>query len=533
MSKAKVKNEKELRKEDVKNIPLVFIILDGWGLSDQKEGNAVFQANTPVIDSLYKKHAHTKINASGKYVGVPENQAGNSEAGHMNIGAGRVVEQDSVVISKSINNGTFFKNPAFLRAAQHVRRHKSDIHLMGLLSDNSSPHADNDHLLALINFYKENTKANIFLHLFTDGRDSYRYSSPMVLGRYDHIFNSGRVRVATIMGRFYAMDRKKAWSRTEAAYRAIALSEGNTAYYAPEAVARAYNRGESDEFVEPTVILDEQDKPVGRVKDKDAIVFFNLRSDRARQLAKVFVQKDFEKKNPGSFKRKQVIKDLVFVALTDFGPDLDKILTAYPGIDVQGSIVSSLGMLKQLYIAETEKYAHVTYFFNGGFADPLVGEHRKHVPSLSVSSYDKSPEMSTKPLAKEVVKAVTKDNYDFVTVNFASPDMVGHTGNLKAAVKAIEVVDTAVGKIVEAVLNKKGTVVITADHGNADEMLNVETGEVITQHSKNLVPFLLVSNKKKYKLKKTGALANIAPTLLEIMDIPKGKLMTAKSLITK
>jgi len=481
-------NHIQIKKENVKNLPLVLLILDGWGLSKETKGNAIAQANTKNMDALSKKYPMSKINASGKHVGLPLNQPGNSEAGHMNIGAGRVVEQDSVIISKSINNGTFFKNPAFLRVVQHVKRHKSDIHLMGLLSDGSSPHADNDHLLALINFYKEKTKANIYLHLFTDGRDSYRYSSPMVLGRYDHIFNNDRVKVATIMGRFYAMDRKKSWVRTENAYETIAFGKGKKAYYAPEAVARAYNRGQSDEFVEPTTIVDEKNKPKGMVKDKDAIVFFNLRSDRARQLAKVFVQKDFEKMNPGAFKRKKKIKDLVFVALTDFGPDLDKILTAFPGIDVQGSVVTCFEMLKQLYIAETEKYAHVTYFFNGGFADPLVGEHRRHIPSLNISSYDKNPEMSTRPLAKEVVKAVTKDKFDFVTVNIASPDMVGHTGNLAAAIEAIEVADEAVGNIVKAVLAKKGTVVITADHGNADEMINIETGEVITQHSRNLVP---------------------------------------------
>lgn len=521
-----------IKKEQVKNLPLVLIVLDGWGMSDQKKGNAIAQGDTKVMDSLYKKYSYTKLDASGLAVGLPEGQPGNSEAGHMNIGAGRIVEQDSVVISKSISNGTFFKNPAFLRAAQHVKRYNSDVHLMGLMSDGSSPHSDNEHLLALINFYKEKTKANIYLHIFTDGRDSYRYSSPMVLGRYDHIFNSERVKIATIMGRFYAMDRKKSWERTQAAYDAMAFGIGKKAHYAPEAVARSYNRGQSDEYVEPTVILNDQEKPTGMIKDKDAIIFFNLRSDRARQLAKVFVQKDFEAKNPGSFKRKKIIKDLVFVALTDFGPDLDKILTAYPGIDVQGSIVTCLGMLKQLYIAETEKYAHVTYFFNGGFADPLVGEHRRHIPSLNVNSYDERPEMSTKPLAKEVVKALLKDKFDFITVNFAGADMVGHTGNMPAAIKAVEAIDAAIGDIVKASLSLNGTVVITADHGTADEMINLETNEVITQHSKNLVPFIVVS-KHKYKLRNKGALANVSPTILDIMGIPKCKLMTAKSLIIK
>lgn len=516
-------------KNKLNNAPLVLVILDGWGVWKETEGNAIALAKTPVMDNVYKKYSHTFLNASGKHVGLPDGQPGNSEAGHMNIGAGRIIEQDAITISKSINNGTFFKNPAFLQTAKHVVKYKSDIHLMGLLSDGSSPHADNDHLLSLLSFFVNKTKANIYLHLFTDGRDSPQFAALKVLEKYKNIFDRQRIQIATIMGRFYSMDRKKSWARTELAFKALVKGQGIKVASAAEGVSQAYNRGESDEFIRPTVIIKNK-KPVATIKDKDAVLFFNLRSDRARQLTKTFVQTEFEKKNLGAFKRGHIFKDLLFVALTDFGPDLDSILTAFPGIDLPETLPMALRDLKQLYIAETEKYAHVTYFLNGGYDHIVAGENRVNIPSKDVDSYAKAPEMSTEELADFVVKALQEKKFDFICVNFASPDMVGHTGDLAAGIKAVEVVDRELGRIIQTSLVNKGTVLVTADHGNIEEMINLKTKEVDTEHSIHLVPFIVV-NQNKYNLAKSGVLANIAPTILHILNIEKPKLMSAKSLI--
>lgn len=518
-------------KKAKKNLPLVLIILDGWGLSEERRGNAILQAKTPNMDSYYHNYPNIEINTSGPNVGLPIGQAGNSEAGHMNIGAGRVVEQDDVIISRSINNGTFFKNPAFLQAASHANQNKSSIHLMGLLADKSSPHADPDHLLSLLSFFTSRTKQNIYLHLFTDGRDSPPYDAIKVLTQYNPIFNSSRVKIASIAGRFWAMDRKKAWDRTRRTYDSLVLGEGYEASSAVEAVNQAYNRGESDEFISPTVIFKGK-KPVSVIKDNDSIVFFNLRSDRARQLTKAFVQANFEKKNKNSFKRSKVLENIIFVALTDFGPDLEGVLTAYPGIDIPDTLPVALKDLNQLYIAETEKYAHVTYFINGGYDHPVAGEDRVNIPSKDVAAYDKKPEMSTKEITDRVILEVNNDKYDFVCINFAAADMVGHSGNLKAGIKAVEAIDKALGRIVDTVLAKGGTIVITADHGNAEEMENLETKERATEHSTNPVPFIVI-NHLKYKLAKGGKLANVAPTILDIIGVDKPILMKEKSLIKK
>jgi len=515
-----------------KNLPLMFLILDGWGIWDKKKGNAIAKGKTPVIDNLYKKYPNTLLQASSKDVGLPLGQPGNSEAGHMNIGAGRVVEQDAVVISKSINNGTFFKNPAFLQAARHAEEHNSDIHLMGLLSDGSSPHSDNDHLIALLSFFISRTKQNICLHFFTDGRDSPPFAAIKILSQYVSIFDTDRIKVASIMGRFYAMDRKKSWARTKLAFEALAEGKGLLANSAVEAINTAYNRGESDEFIKPSVIVDENKKPIGPINTNDSLIFFNLRSDRARQLTKVFAQDDFTKKNPKSFKLAKKIDNLLFVALTDFGPDLGGVLTAYPGIDIPDTLPMALKDIRQCYISETEKYAHVTYFFNGGYDHPLSGEDWINIPSKDVDSYAKAPAMSTNEMTKQILLDLKNDKYDFVTANFAAPDMVGHTGDLKAGIKAVEAVDKAVGQIIKATLAKNGTIVVTADHGNVEEMINLETDEIDTEHSVNPVPFIIV-NHHNFKLRKDGKLANIAPTILDIIDIKKPKLMNEKSLIIK
>lgn len=521
-----------LARKTGRRAPLVLVILDGWGINPQTKGNAIALAKKPVLDLVYKNYPHTKLEAASTYVGLPPGQPGNSEAGHMNIGAGRVIEQDAVTISKSISNGTFFKNPAFLQAAKHVNDHHSSVHLMGLLSENSSPHADNDHIISLLSFFLAKTKGKIYLHLFTDGRDSPKFAALKVLSQYKSVFNGGRVAVASIMGRFYAMDRKKFWSRTQAAYQAMVLGRGRRVKSAIEAVSQAYNREESDEFISPSVII-KKGRPVTLISDHDAVIFFNLRSDRARQLAKVFAQEDFEKKNKRAFRRIKFPKDLMFVALTDFGPDLDNIITAYPGVDIPDTLPVALHGRRQLYIAETEKYAHVSYFFNGGYDHTLVGELRINIPSPDVDSYDQRPEMSTERMINYVIKEIKKFSYDFITINIASPDMIGHTGNLPAAVRAVEVVDKALGKLKSAVLAPGGTLIITGDHGNVEQMINPQTGEVDTEHSTFPVPFIIVSDRKKYKLRRSGQLANIAPTILDMLGLKKPKLMTAKSLIIK
>ena len=517
---------------DKTNMPLLLLILDGWGIWDKKEGNAIALAKTPIIDALYKKYPNTLLQASAKAVGLPNKQPGNSEAGHMNIGAGRVIEQDAVIISKSINNGTFFKNPAFLQAARHATENNSDIHLMGLLSDGSSPHSHDDHILSLISFFIGHTKQNIYLHLFSDGRDSPPFAALKILSQYTSIFNSDRVKIATVMGRFYAMDRKKSWPRTKIAFDALVRGKGHQATSAVEAVNQGYNRGESDEFIEPSVVVDKSGKAIGSINSNDALVFFNLRSDRARQLSKTFAQPDFTKKNPGAFKPGKKIENLLFVALTDFGPDLEGVLTAYPGIDIPDTLPMVLRDIRQCYITETEKYAHVTYFFNGGYAHPVAGEDWVSIPSKDVDSYAEDPTMSTLELTKRLIKDIKADKYDFVLANFAAPDMVGHTGNLKAGIEAVELVDKSVGKIIETALAKQGTVIITADHGNVEEMINLKTKEIDTEHSINPVPFIIV-NHDDFKLIANGKLANIAPTILDILNIKKPKLISEKSLIIK
>ncbi len=512
------------------NLPLILVILDGWGIAEPNRGNAVTLAKTPVMNRLRERYPYTELCASGNCVGLPPFQSGNSEAGHMNIGAGRLVEQDSVKISKSINDGTFFKNAAFLEAIRHVKKNKTKLHLMGMLSEGSSPHSDPDHIVALVVLAKNFGVKDVILHLFTDGRDSPKFASLKMVNFIEKSFKNNEC-VGTIMGRFYAMDRKKEWERTEKAYNALVLGQGKKAESAEEAISESYNRGETDEFIEPYVIT-KDDKITPRIGDGDSVIFFNLRSDRARQLAKVFVQSDFNGKNPGSFKRKKILKNLRFVAMTDFGPDLDSILTAYPAVDIVETLPMALKSLRQLYIAETEKYAHVTYFFNGGYVGTVAGETQFMIPSPHVKYYDETPCMSSKPLARTIVDNVKKGKYDFTVLNFAAPDMIGHTGDLKAGIKCISCVDKELGKIVNAYLRKGGTVVITADHGNIEEMINLKTGEVDTEHSTNPVPFLVVNDKmKKMKLKKNGSLSDVAPTILELLGVKKPKEMTGRSLI--
>ncbi len=522
-------------------LPMILMILDGWGLDKPSKANAVAYAKTPTMDGLMKKYPHTRLYAHGKHVGLPRHQVGNSEAGHLNIGSGRLAEQDVVIINKSINNGTFYKNSAFSGAIRHVRQMNSKIHLMGMLSNGQSPHSDPKHLFAILDLLRKNKIDKVFLHLFTDGRDSPKYAALKLIGELEKKLLP-REEIATIMGRFYAMDRKKKWERTEKAYNALTLGKGRSAGSAQAAITEAYNRGDSDEFIEPHIITaDGAGK--SRIGEGDSVIFFNLRSDRGRQLTKAFVQENFNKMNPGSFRRKKRLEHLYFVAMTDFGPDLDDIMTAYPSADLRETLPMQLPDLKQLYIAETEKYAHVTFFFNGGYAGRVAGEDQFMVPSPDVKSYDETPVMSSKKLAETVIKnlnlppagkeAGKPAKYDFTVLNFAAPDMVGHTGNFAAAVECCQAVDRLVGRIVRAYLSVDGTVLITADHGNIEKMINLETGELYTQHTANRVPFIVVNKKlrKKINLRRKGALGDIAPTILKLTGRKKPRLMTGKPLI--
>lgn len=518
------------------NLPMILIVLDGWGIDKANKGNAVSLARTPTMDGLLRKYSHTKLHAHGQYVGLPKKQVGNSEAGHMNIGAGRLVKQDVVKISDAIADGTFYKNPAFLGAIRHIGKMNSKIHIMGMLSNGQSPHSDPGHLQAIIKLLNKHNVKNIYLHLFTDGRDSPQYASLKLIDELEKKYSTN-VKIASVMGRFYSMDRKKKWSRTEKAFNALTLGEGRTSNSPQIAITESYNRGDSDEFIEPCIILDEKKKK-HLIEDGDSVIFFNLRSDRSRQLTKAFMQKDFEKMNPNSFQRKKKLKHIYFIAMTDFGPDLDDVLTAFPGLDIIDTLPVELKDLKQLYIAETEKYAHVTYFLNGGYSGKVAGEDQYMVPSPDVKSYDLTPAMNTKLLAQKVISNLNLNlkkswNYDFTFLNIAAPDMVGHTGNLEAGIKCCNLVDKYLGDIVKAYLSQNGTIIVTADHGNIERMINLETEEIHTEHTTNPVPFIIINknSKKNIKLRKNGSLSDIAPTVLSLLKIKKSRKMKGKSLI--
>jgi 2,3-bisphosphoglycerate-independent phosphoglycerate mutase len=518
-------------------LPMMLVILDGWGIRKPVEGNAVTSARTPVMDRLKRQYPYTTLHAHGSYVGLPEGQVGNSEAGHMNIGAGRLVEQDSVKISRSIDDGTFFKNSAFLGALRHISRMGSKLHLIGMLSNGQGPHSDPRHLYALLDLAARHNVKQVYLHLFTDGRDSPKYASLQLMEDLVKRYPKGYA-VATVIGRFYAMDRKKKWERTAKSFAALTKGEGRTAKTPQDAITEAYNRGESDEFIPPYVITGEQAKK-SRIEDGDSVIFFNLRSDRSRQLAKAFVQNEFTKMNPGSFQRGDKPQHLYFVAMTDFGPDLDDILTAYPSVDLKGVLPVQLGDLKQLYIAETEKYAHVTYFFNGGYSGTVAGEEQIMVPSPDVKSYDQTPAMSSEELVsviRESVQAEGGPRYDFTVLNFAAPDMVGHTGNLEAAIACCEQVDGYLGELVRVYSEAGGTLVVTADHGNIEKMINNRTGELYTEHTTNPVPFILVGpgmEREHIRLSEGGSLGNIAPTILDLLGRERPPEMTSDSLLEK
>ncbi len=513
--------------------PTLLIILDGFGLADPKKpGNAITPETVPHIFAYMKKYPSTTLKAHGKDVGLFVGQEGNSEAGHFNIGAGRIVEQDLVRISEAIKNKTFFNNPSFEQAVRHAKKHRGAVHVMGLLTDGDSAHAHPEHLYALLRYCELRRVKHVYVHLFTDGRDSSPHSAIKYLKQLQKQLTP-RVRIASIMGRFYAMDRNKLWHRTEMAYDAIVRGKAeHKAVSAEEAIEQGYNRNETDEYLHPTVIQ-KNGKPLAMVDEGDAVIFFNARSDRARQLTKAFVQPAFNKLNPGSFKRKKVLRNICFVAMSDFGPDLSRVLTAFPSPDIQMCLAKAIGETrKQLYISETEKYAHVTYFINGGFADPINGEDRELIRSSGHYTYADLPQMMTKEVTRKIIGYFSKGTYDFIVVNLPNADMVGHTGNFQAAKKAVHILDKEVDRLVQAVLKQNGQVCITADHGNAEQMIDEKTGEMMTEHTTNPVPFILISNNLPKKLlRKNGRLADVAPTILKLLHIPKPKEMTGTSLL--
>lgn len=509
--------------------PTVLLILDGWGVAPDSKGNAITLARTSYYTKLLEKYPNTLLNTAGRSVGLEENQMSGSETGHMNLGAGRIVEQEVTRISDSINTGYFFNKPAFLSVIDHIKKNKSNLHLMGLMSSSDSPHSHPDHLVALLIFAKKHGVKDVFLHLFTDGRDAPPRSARVYLEELKKtIHKVGVGRIASISGRFYAMDRVKNWPRLLKAYNAMVLAEGEIALSPEQAIEKAYNNNLSDEFITPTVIADRNRKPVARIKDNDGVIFFNLRSDRARQLTKLFLLKDVKGFSEFVFP----LNNIFFVGMTDFGPDLPGYHSAFGSVDIEKTLPWILGDSKQLYIAESEKYSHITYFFNGGFAEPVRGEHRVMIESPKVSTYDLKPEMSVEQITQVVLDNIRYNVYDFYGVNFANADMVGHTGNLKAAITSVQTIDRLLKDIARCVLKKDGNIFITADHGNAEEMINLRTGEKNTSHTKNPVPFILIKDKAKYTLRSDGVLGNVAPTILEVLHDEKPKEMSCESLIT-
>ena len=507
-------------------LPLVLTILDGFGVAPLTKGNPFRVARTPVLKKLFATYPHTLLTASGRAVGLPAGQAGNSEAGHITIGAGRRVEQDGMRISDAITDGTFAKNTAIRAAIHHAQKHKSRLHLMGLVTNRQSGHADPLHVQALIELLRP-LNIPVFIHCFTDGRDSSPFSSIKALHKLQATLPA-HIKIVTVIGRLYAMDRKKDWTRTRRAYEALMSGRGFSAATPEHAVLDAYNRGESDEFIQPTVVK-YPDSLVreSRIHRNDSIIFWNFRSDRARQLTKAFVQQGFQRKNPHSFSVAGRPTGLLFVAMSDFGPDLGEVLTAFPAQDLKHTLTAELGDLRQLYIAETEKYAHITYFFNGGYANPVAHEERMHVPSPHLEHYDEQPAMGTPIIIDEAISALDHNTFDVIVMNIASPDMIGHTGNFRAGVRAIENVDYELGRLAKTVIaDHQGTLIVTGDHGNIEEMKRGPMKMIDTSHSTYPVPLLFASARRPNVRLHRGTLANIAPTILRFLGRPIPEEMT-------
>ncbi len=519
------------RREEVKmsKKPVVLMVLDGYGLNDRTEGNAIAMANTPVMDKLMAECPFVKGQASGLAVGLPDGQMGNSEVGHMNIGAGRIIYQDLTRITKAIEDGDFFENKALLTAIDNCKKNNSDLHLWGLLSD-GGVHSHIEHLYGLLELCKKQGLENVYVHAFLDGRDTPPASGKDYIEQLESKMKEiGVGKVASLSGRYYAMDRDNNWDRVQKAYDSLVKGEGVKATSAIKAMEDSYAQDVTDEFVLPTVITDEAGNPVSLVKDNDSVIFFNFRPDRAREITRAFCDDKFT-----GFERPFL--KLTYVCFKDYDETIPNKTIAFEKESIANTFGEYLAKCKktQLRLAETEKYAHVTFFFNGGVEEPNVDEARLLVNSpKDVATYDLKPEMSAPEVGMDLVEAIKSDKYDVIIINFANPDMVGHTGVIPAAVKAVERVDSLVGDAVQAVKDVDGVLFICADHGNAEKMIDYETGKAHTAHTTNPVPFILVNADPSFKLREGGCLADIAPTLLEIMGLPQPAEMTGKSLIVK
>ena len=503
----------------------MLMILDGFGINENEKGNAVKLANTPNIDKLMKTCPTTVIHTSGLQVGLPEGQMGNSEVGHTNIGAGRIVYQELTRITKSIENGDFFSIPELVAAIENCKEHNSKLHILGLLSD-GGVHSHMRHLFAILELAKRKDFEDVYVHCFLDGRDTPPASGENYIAKLEEkMKEKGVGKIASISGRFYAMDRDKRWQRIQKAYDALVNGIGNKATTAVSAIESSYQKEVFDEFVEPTVIYS-GDEPVATIGENDSVIFFNFRPDRAREITRTLVDPEFNE-----FETKKL--NLYYVCFTQYDETLPNVHIAFKPETLKntfGEYISNKG-LTQLRIAETEKYAHVTFFFNGGEEKQYPGEDRILVPSPKVETYDMQPEMSAEEVTQKVVEAIKSKKYNAIILNYANPDMVGHTGNLDAAIQAVEKIDDCVQRVVEAVNEVEGTLIITADHGNAEQMIDYKTGEPHTAHTTNPVPLILVG-KDGVKLKE-GKLADLAPTMLEIMGLEKPEEMTGESLLIR
>ncbi len=524
----------------MKNRPVVLVILDGWGVAPKSDGNAITRAVLPNYNKFLREYPAMTLYAAGQEVGLMFGKVGNSEVGHLNIGAGRVYYQTIPRIDKAIADQSFFQNKAFLKAAEQVKKNKSALHLIGIIGP-GNVHAGEKHCEALLRFAKEQKIKDVYLHVIIDGRDvMYNSGLGFVKSLQEKIKEYKCGEIATVSGRFYAMDRDNRWDRTEKAYRAMAEGEAIDYYSDPlKAIEDSYAKKVYDEEFVP-VVIGKKGKPVAVVKDGDAAIFFNSRPDRARELTQAFVLPGFAK-----FER-NYLRNLFFVTMSEYEKELPAVPAYLPQVvhNSLAEVISRAG-LKQFHVAETTKYAHITYFLNGTIEDPFPGEERKIVPSANVSSYDQVPEMSANEITKEVIKAIEADIYDAIMINFANADMVGHTGNLAATIKAVEVIDKCLGKLSDHILAKDGLLLITADHGNAEEKINLQTGEKLKEHSNNPVPFLIIGNKYKGQagpagdppegdlslIPPVGMLADVASTMLKLMELEQPPEMTGRALI--
>ncbi|MFA5359632.1 MAG: 2,3-bisphosphoglycerate-independent phosphoglycerate mutase [Patescibacteria group bacterium] len=526
------------KKQQVRPKPVVLMVLDGWGVANSYAGNAISQANTPNIKNYIAKYPSMVLVASGEGVGLPWGEFGNSEVGHLNLGLGRIIYQNLPKINRAIADNSFYKNKVLLKAIEQVKANNSKLHLIGL-SSNGCVHSSMEHLQALIAFMEESKVNQFYVHAILDGRDTPFNAGLNFIKEVETSLAGTKGKIASLSGRFYAMDRDNHWDRTAKAYEAMALGVGEKYESAEKAIEASYDKKIYDEEFMPTVIA-KDGQPVAKIEDGDAVIFFNYRPDRARELTKAFVLPSFEK-----FKREKYL-NIFFATFVEYEKNLPVEIVFPPDVlkNTLGEVLSRSG-LKQLRIAETEKYAHVTYFFNGGCEVKSEGEDQLLVSSPAVSSYDLKPEMSAIEVTDKVIKAIEQDNYDFILINFANADMVGHTGNLKATIKAIETVDKCVGKIVNLVLAKEGVSFITADHGNAEELFNMQTGMIDKEHSANPVPFLIIGKDYEGKslslpdapggdlslLQPQGMLSDVAPTILKVMNLDKPSEMVGRSLI--